>query len=106
MKKLLLICLAILCLVCSSYSQNDSFYGFYYANGTRHYWQEDFTSANIIVRNINHYDSIATSLRKVFNSTDDVVLADDEDNNIIVNSQSLASRNISELISSIPCHGQ
>ena len=34
------------------------------------------------------------------------IVADDEDNNIIVNSQSLASRNISELISSIPCHGQ
>lgn len=83
MKKTLLIWLAILYLVCSSYSQNDNLYGFYYANGTRHYWQEDFTSAIIIVRNINHYDSIAASLRKVFNSTDDVVLADDEDNYVV-----------------------
>ena len=91
--------LSLVCLY--TYSQNESLYGFYYANGIRHYWQEDLTSANIIVRNTNHLDSIVSRLEKIFNGVDDDVIADDEDNNIFVNSQSLALRNISELISSI-----
>lgn len=101
MKKqfIILLTLSLVCLY--TYSQNESLYGFYYANGIRHYWQEDLTSANIIVRNTNHLDSIVSRLEKIFNGVDDDVIADDEDNNIFVNSQSLALRNISELISSI-----
>ena len=72
-----------------SFSQNDTLYGFYYANGTRHYWTEDSTSLNIIVKNLNHYDSIAARLGRMFNGTQDEIWADDEDNNIIVNSGSL-----------------
>ena len=44
--------LIMFCIVCSLYSQNNNLYGFYYANGIRHYWQEDHTSLNIIVRNL------------------------------------------------------
>lgn len=48
-KIIIVLTLTVMCL--SASAQNDSLYGFYYANGTRHYWQEDYTSANIIVRN-------------------------------------------------------
>ena len=57
----------ILIMIClGAYSQNDSLYGFYYANGDRHYWQENYTSANIIVNNIDHFDSITARLERVF----------------------------------------
>jgi hypothetical protein len=79
MKKLLLLGIAIICLVCSSYSQNDSLYGFYYANGTRHYWAEDNTSLNIIVNNLNHYDSIVARLGRIFSDAQDEIWSDDED---------------------------
>lgn len=101
MSKKIIIVLTLTMMCLSASAQNDSLYGFYYANGTRHYWQEDYTSANIIVRNLNHFDSIVARLGRIFNGAEDRVLADDEDNNIIVNSQALASRNISELISQI-----
>lgn len=66
MKKLLLIGIAMLYLVGTMYSQNDTLYGFYYAKGIRHYWVEDFTSLNIIVNNLNHYDSIVARLGRIF----------------------------------------
>lgn len=73
MKKqfIILLTLSLVCLY--TYSQNESLYGFYYANGIRHYWQEDLTSANIIVRNTNHLDSIVSRLEKIFNGVDDDV---------------------------------
>lgn len=101
MKKLLLLGIAIICLVCSSYSQNDSLYGFYYANGTRHYWAEDNTSLNIIVNNLNHYDSIVARLGRIFSDAQDEIWSDDEDNNVIVNSNSLGSRDILDIISMV-----
>lgn len=105
MKKLLLIGFALLYLVGLSYSQNDTLYGFYYANGIRHYWTEDHTSLNLIVKNLNHYDSIAARLGRMFNGTHDEIWADGEDNNIIVNSGSLASRSVSEIVSLISLSG-
>lgn len=78
MKKIILTGLITLYMVCSSYSQNDSLYGFYYALGERHYWQESNTSINLIVNNINHYGSIAARLRSFFNDKEDEIVADDE----------------------------
>jgi hypothetical protein len=94
MKKLLLIGAVLFLFMGSTFSQNDTLYGFYYANGSRHYWIEDHTSLNIIVKNLNHYDSIAARLGRIFNGAQDEIWADDEDNNIIVNSGSLASRSV------------
>lgn len=100
MKKLSIL-LALLCIIGSSYSQNENLYGYYYANGNRHYWTEDHTSLNIIVNNPSHYDSIATRLETIFNDEQDQIWADDEDNNIIVISNSLNSKNISDIVSTI-----
>ena len=101
MKKIVLIGLITLSIVCSSYSQNDTLSGFYYANGTRHYWQEDYTSLNVIVNNLSHYDSIVARLARIFSDAQDEIWADNEDNNIVVNSSSLTSRNISDIIASV-----
>lgn len=99
--KRILLGILLFCIVGISYSQNDTLYGFYYANGIRQYWVEDYTSLNIIVNNLNHYDSVAARLSGLFNDPQDEIWSDDEDNNIIVISNSLNSRSISEIVSSI-----
>lgn len=102
-RSLILIIIGMICFDCNLFSQTQTnqLMDFYYANGTQQYWQDDHTSANIIVRNTNNYDSIVLRLRREFDNPDDEILANDEDNNIIINSQSLATKNISNLISSI-----
>ena len=77
MKKVVLAIVLVLS-IGISYSQNDSLYGFYYALGERHYWQESNTSINLIVNNINHYDSIVARLRSFFNDKEDEIVVDDE----------------------------
>lgn len=99
-KRLFVICIVVFAYL-YSYSQNDTLYGFYYANATRHYWVEDNTSLNIVINNLDHFDSIVARLRRVFNDNQDEIWSDDEDNNIIVNSNSLVSKNIQSLFSEI-----
>lgn len=65
MKRFILTIVGFLSLISVSYSQNGNS-GYYYANGSRHYWQEDQTSANIIVHNLDHYDSIVSRLQNMF----------------------------------------
>lgn len=62
----------------------------YYADNSFHSWQEDNTSANIIVANMEHYNAIVSNLQTLFNGSNDEIIYDDEDDNIIVNSASLA----------------
>ncbi|MBP5614872.1 MAG: S8 family serine peptidase, partial [Bacteroidales bacterium] len=73
----------------------------YYASGTFHSWQDDSTSANIIVANMEHYNDIVSNLQTLFNGTDDEIVYDDEDDNIIVNSTSLRSISVPTLIQQI-----
>ena len=62
---------------------------YYYADGEAIFWKTDSTSVNIIVNNMKNYNDIAINLQKIFNSPNDEVIYDDEDDNIIVNSMSL-----------------
>ena len=73
----------------------------YYAGGTFYSWQGDSTSANIIVANMEHYNAIVSNLQTLFNSSGDEVIYDDEDDNIIVNSNSLRTISKATLIQQI-----
>ena len=96
MKKLVILQISILlCLL--SFSQN----GYYYADGQQVYWTTDSTSANIIVKNTEDYSQIVNNLKGIFTGSSDEIIGDDEDDNIIINSNSLKTMNISTLISSI-----
>jgi len=86
MRKLLIILGFIL--ICSSLiAQSTSNY--YYANGIPQYWTDDSTSVNIIVKNMHNYNRIVQNLKLLFSDPTDEILADDEDDNIIINSLSL-----------------
>ncbi len=98
MKKHLLLLVGMFCVALCAFSQNDHFY---YANGTRHYWQEDQTSANIIVNNLDYYDSIVSRLQNMFNNDSVELIASDEDNNIIINSYLLRNYDNSTLLNNI-----
>jgi len=74
---------------------------YYYANGVPQYWIDDSTSVNIIVRNMHNYNTIAQNLELLFTNPTDEILADDEDDNIIVNSLSLPSMNKDFIIQTI-----
>ncbi len=74
---------------------------YYYASGNAIYWQDDSTSVNIIVANINHYDSIVQNLQNIFNDMTDEIIFDNEDDNIIVNSIKLPQYNKDSLIAQI-----
>lgn len=100
MKRFILTIVGFLSLISASYSQNGNS-GYYYANGSRHYWQEDQTSANIIVNNLDHYDSIVSRLQNMFNNDSVELIASDEDNNIIINSYSLRNYDNSTLLNNI-----
>ena len=76
-------------------------HNFYYANGVAQYWEDDVSSANIIVRNLNHYDTIVYGLNTIFNSVDDEIIADDEDANIIVNSSSWSAKDKFDVVSNV-----
>ena len=85
MKRFILTIVGFLSLISASYSQNGNS-GYYYANGSRQYWQEDHTSAIIIGKNAIHYDSIAANLPLLFNNPDDEIVTYSNDNRIIINS--------------------
>ncbi|GHV43384.1 hypothetical protein FACS1894180_2290 [Bacteroidia bacterium] len=74
---------------------------YYYANGIKQYWTDDSTSVNIIVRNMQNYNAIVQNLELLFANSNDEVLADDEDDNIIVNSLSLPSMYKDSIIAAI-----
>ena len=88
----------MLCVCFASRAQNNNFY---YANGVAQYWEDDSTSANIIVRNQNNYDTIVCGLNTIFNDIDDEILSDNEDANIIINSSSLAIRTRNGIINNV-----
>jgi|GEM_PF-1083205 len=97
MKKLLFI-LGFL-MITSLYAQ--SIPNYYYASGTPQYWTEDSTSVNIIVGNMRNYDAIVRNLELLFTDPNDEILADDEDDNIIVNSRSLLMMDKNKIIDAI-----
>jgi len=74
-------------LTAQSYYYNSSYY---YVDGVPQYWTDDSTSVNIIVKNMNNYNAIVQNLQSLFSGSTDIILADDEDDNIIVNSASLS----------------
>ncbi|MBQ8223594.1 MAG: S8 family serine peptidase, partial [Bacteroidales bacterium] len=97
MKKIVLIVM-LLCINAVVSAQNNNFY---YANGTAQYWEEDRNSVNIIVGNIENIDTLVYRLKSQFRDVNDEILFSNEDNNIIVNSSSLSSRNINDIIDNI-----
>ena len=97
MKRILLLIIAInIGMILMAQSDN-----FYYANGVAQYWEDDVTSANIIVGNSDHYDAIVYGLDSIFNSIDDEIIADNEDINIIINSLSLAAKDKYDIIANV-----
>ena len=59
---------------------------YYYVDSAPQYWTTDRTSMNIIVANMENYWEIVERLELIFSEPGDEVLADDEDDNIIINS--------------------
>ena len=90
---ILIICTIINALL---FSQNH-----YYADGQQISWSTDSASANIIVKNMEDYTQIVNNLKDIFTNSNDEIIGDDEDDNIIINSNSLKTLNIGMLISSI-----
>lgn len=74
---------------------------YYYANNQRQYWRDDSTSINIIVANMQQYDLIANNLRAIFSTSNDTLRYGNEDNNIIVISNSLRKIDLSQLLSNV-----
>ena len=99
MKRTVLIffCLSIV-FVGQSQTQGDNNrnVNYYYADGKAHYWQDDSTSANIIVTNKHNYDAIVKRLLNIFNENE--VVYDNEDDNIIINSENLPNMDKDSLI--------
>ena len=99
MKKIVLIflCLSIVFIGQSQTSgDNNRNINYYYAGGKAHYWQDDSTSANIIVSNKHNYDAIVKRLLNIFNENE--VVYDNEDDNIIINSENLPNMDKDSLI--------
>jgi len=71
---------------------------YYYASDIPQYWAEDSTSVNIIVGNMHNYEAIVRNLELLFTDPNDEILADDEDDNIIVNSRSLLTMDKNRII--------
>jgi hypothetical protein len=86
----------------NSYFLAPNYQGYYYAEGVTHIWQNDSTSANIIVKNMHNFNAIVANLTAIFSDSTDVISADGaEDDNIIVNSLSLPLFNKDSLIALI-----
>jgi len=98
MKRMLII-LGVVLMFFSLRAQSTSNY--YYANGVPQYWTEDSTSVNIIVQNMHNYNAIVQNLELLFTDVNDEILADDEDDNIIVNSLSLPLMHKDSIIAAI-----
>ena len=99
MKRTVLIffCLSIVFVGQSQTSgDNNRNVNYYYADGKAHYWQDDSTSANIIVTNKHNYDAIVKRLLNIFNENE--VVYDNEDDNIIINSENLPNMDKDSLI--------
>jgi hypothetical protein len=73
----------------------------YYAGGIPHYWTDDSTSVNIIISNMENYGAIVDNLHLLFPDSTNEILADNEDDNIIVNSLSLPLLHKDSIISFI-----
>jgi hypothetical protein len=56
----------------------QNYQGYYYAGGKPVYWQDDSTSVNIIVRNMEHYDIIVRNTKLLYT----FALDDNSNNNI------------------------
>jgi hypothetical protein len=86
----------------NNYLVAPNYQGYYYAGGVAHTFQNDSTSANIIVKNMHNFNAIVNNLTAIFTDSTDVILADsDEDDNIILNSLSLPLFNKDSLIALI-----
>ncbi|MDR2084547.1 MAG: S8 family serine peptidase [Bacteroidales bacterium] len=88
MKKNIQILYLLLLPIFNLFGQNNisNLDGYYYASGKAHYWTTDSTSVNIIIKNMDNYHIIVNKLENIFNAEGDEILADDEDDNIIINS--------------------
>ncbi|MBR4135529.1 MAG: hypothetical protein IKU03_03855 [Bacteroidales bacterium] len=97
MKKHLLLSFVLLITVYNTEAQSD----FYFANHQRQYWQEDSSSINIIVGNMQNYDLIVRNLSRIFSSVNDTVRYSNEDDNIIVVSNDLKNMDLQQLLLSV-----
>ena len=96
MKKIFFIFICLLLSTIAKSEEENRNINYYYANGIPYYWQDDSTSANIIVANMNNYEYIVQQLLNIFN--EDEVVYDNEDDNIIINSENLPSMDKDSLI--------
>ena len=102
MKYLFIYINIFICFITNSvFAQIQDSTNFYYNKGIPHYYINDSTSVNIIVKNVENYDSIVSNLYTIFNNPKDEIISSNEDDNIIVNSDQLLNLNIDTLISKI-----
>ncbi|MDR3047901.1 MAG: S8 family serine peptidase, partial [Bacteroidales bacterium] len=99
MKKFLIFLTTLLSMSIISAQNNTRSY--YYANGKAHYWVDDSTSVNIIVRNMSNYNQIVANLETLFNNEKVDILSDNSDDNIIVNCDNLSNYSRANIIAAI-----
>ncbi len=104
MKKMVKI-IFLLFAILTVYGQDDnvlpSNMNYYYADGQKCYWQDDSTSINLIIANMENYEEIVRKLREFFTNEEDEIIYDDEDDNIIVNSPRLPTVPLNTLVERI-----
>ena len=100
MKKVLLIIAVVLCAVEYSQclAQNGSSYNYYYADNKIVEWYDDSSSVNIIVAEMSEYNDVVEAFASYFNDEKDIILASDEDDNIIITSPKLLHTSIHSII--------
>ena len=85
------------CVLPLSYAQTN----FYFVDNVRHYWIEDSSSVNIIVRDMGDYDQIVETILELFSDETDTVSYVEDDDNIIIISEKLQKTSLEQLSSSI-----
>lgn len=88
--------LILFCFLCSN-AQNN----YYYAGNGINYWQEDSTSVNIIVSDIDNLSYIAQNIQNIFSASSDTVSYVPDDDNIIVISDKLKKMPLTQLTANI-----
>ncbi len=91
--------LIILLIFINVNSQNNT--RFYYIKGKPQYFEDDSNSVSIIVNNMNRYTEIVEILDTIFQNPKDNIFSDNEDDIIIVNSETLSQMNFDSIISKI-----
>ena len=74
---------------------------YFYVGDSAYYWTTDSSSVIFIVKNMENYNAIVNNLNNIFKEITDEILEDDEDDNIILYSNSLRNINLNSLVSII-----